>query len=79
MGVILSFETSVLTKTARRNIPQVGIFHRRENFKTLIALTDWVLSGDVICLLGGTTWVFVSQNTAFFIVTAVEILNLTLH
>jgi hypothetical protein len=34
-------------------------------------------SGDVICLLWSTNWVFISQKTAFFIVTAVKISNLT--
>jgi hypothetical protein len=49
-----SSETSVLTKTTRRNTPQDGILHghRRENLKSYIALTDWNLyrRGNVFSL-----------------------------
>jgi hypothetical protein len=40
-----SFETSVLTRATRRNIPEHGIIHshRRENLKSYIALTSWAL------------------------------------
>jgi hypothetical protein len=44
---VLSFsETWVLTRTARRNIPEDDILHspRRENLKYFIALTGWALS-----------------------------------
>jgi hypothetical protein len=43
--VLGSSETSVLTRTAQRNIPEDVILHshRRENFKSYIALTGWVL------------------------------------
>jgi hypothetical protein len=34
-------------------------------------------SGDVMCLLWSTKWVFISQKTTFFIVTAVNTSNLT--
>jgi hypothetical protein len=38
-------ETSVLIRATRRNIPEDTILqgHRRENFKSCIALTDWDL------------------------------------
>jgi hypothetical protein len=40
-----SSETSVLTRTTQRNIPEDGILrsHRRENLKSYIALTGWTL------------------------------------
>jgi hypothetical protein len=40
-----SFETSVLTRTTRCNIPEDAILHshRRENLKSYIALTGWAL------------------------------------
>jgi hypothetical protein len=40
-----SFETSVLTRATRCNIPEDGILHshRRENLKSYIALTGWTL------------------------------------
>jgi hypothetical protein len=50
----LSFsETSVLTRAIRRNIPEHGILHSypRKTLKSYIALTDWTLSGDVMCPL----------------------------
>jgi hypothetical protein len=39
------FETSVLTRTTRRNIPEDGILHSycRENLKSYLALTGWTL------------------------------------
>jgi hypothetical protein len=45
MVVIRSSETSVLTRATRRHIPEDDIFesHRRENFKSYIALTGWAL------------------------------------
>jgi hypothetical protein len=45
MGAIRSSEMSVLTRATRRNIPEDGIrhSHRRENFKSYVALTDWAL------------------------------------
>jgi hypothetical protein len=45
MKALTSSETSVLTKATWRNIPEDGILHRhrRENLKSYIALTDWVL------------------------------------
>jgi hypothetical protein len=41
MGALSSFETYVLTRSARRNIPEDAILHshRRENLKPFIALT----------------------------------------
>jgi hypothetical protein len=40
-----SYETSVLTRARRRNIPEDVILHshRRENLKSYIALTGWAL------------------------------------
>jgi hypothetical protein len=40
-----SSETSVLTRAARRNIPEDDILHshRHENLKSYIALTGWTL------------------------------------
>jgi hypothetical protein len=40
-----SFETSVLTRATRRNIPEGTILHghRRENLKSYIVLTCWTL------------------------------------
>jgi hypothetical protein len=40
-----SCETSVLTRAARRNIPEDGILHiqHRKNLKYYIALTGWTL------------------------------------
>jgi hypothetical protein len=40
-----SFETTVLTRATRCNIPEVDILHshRRENLKSYIALTGWAL------------------------------------
>jgi hypothetical protein len=40
-----SSETSVLTRTTQRNIPEDTILHshRRENLKSYIALTGWTL------------------------------------
>jgi hypothetical protein len=43
---LCSFETSVLARVTRRNIPEDGIVnsHRRENLKSYIALTGWALN-----------------------------------
>jgi hypothetical protein len=40
-----SLETTLLTKTTRRNIPEHGIrrSHRRNNLKSYIVLTGWGL------------------------------------
>jgi hypothetical protein len=45
MEMIRSYETSVLTRTTRRNTPEDGILHshRHENLKSYIALTGWTL------------------------------------
>jgi hypothetical protein len=45
MEAIRSFETSILTRATRRNIPEEGILHShgRENLKSYIALTWWAL------------------------------------
>jgi hypothetical protein len=38
-------ETSVLTRSTRRNIPEDGMLHsyRRENLKSYVALTGWAM------------------------------------
>jgi hypothetical protein len=45
MEAIRSSETSVLTRVTRRNIPEDDILHnhRRENFKSHIAIIGWAL------------------------------------
>jgi hypothetical protein len=45
MGAICSSETSVLTRGTQRDMPEDGILHsyRRENLKSYIALTGWIL------------------------------------
>jgi hypothetical protein len=42
---IIASETSVLTTTTRRHIPEEDILHshRHENLKYYVALTGWVL------------------------------------
>jgi hypothetical protein len=46
MEALRSSETSVLTKATRRNIREDAILHshRRENFKSYIALTCWTMT-----------------------------------
>jgi hypothetical protein len=62
MEALRSSETSVRTRATRRHNREDGILHipRRENLKSY---------KDV-------TWIFISQKTAFFVVTAVKT-NLT--
>jgi hypothetical protein len=45
METMRSSETSVLTRTTRRHIPEDGILHSdsRENLKSYIALTSWAM------------------------------------
>jgi hypothetical protein len=45
MKALRSSETSVLTRTTRRNIPEDSILHshRPENLKSYIALTGWAM------------------------------------
>jgi hypothetical protein len=42
---LISFETSVLTRARRRNVPEDAILHSHshENIKSYIALTGWTL------------------------------------
>jgi hypothetical protein len=45
MKTVRCSETSALTRATRRHIPEDDILHshRRENFKSYIALTGWAL------------------------------------
>jgi hypothetical protein len=45
MEALNSSETTVLTRATRRDIPEDDILHshRRENLKSYIALTGWIL------------------------------------
>jgi hypothetical protein len=45
MEALCFSETSALTRSTRRNIPEDGIrhSHRLENLKSYVALTDWTL------------------------------------
>jgi hypothetical protein len=45
MEALCSSDTSVLTRSTRRDIPEDGILqsHRRENLISYIALTGWTL------------------------------------
>jgi hypothetical protein len=79
MEGLSSYEMSVLTRAKRRNIAQDGIIHSLspENLRSYMALTGWTLQrilniSPVRCEL-----VFLSQKTAFYIVTAVKTSNLT--
>jgi hypothetical protein len=65
-------ETPVHTRATRRNIPEDGILHShcRENLKSGFC------SGEVMCFLLRYELDFISQNTTFFIVTAVKTSNL---
>jgi hypothetical protein len=62
MEALRSSETSVLTRATQRNIPEDAILHNLAGF----------CSGDIMCLLWGTNWVFISQKTTIFIVTVVK-------
>jgi hypothetical protein len=76
---LCSSEISVLRRATRRNIPEDGILHsrRRENLRSYLALTGWVCRREVMCFLWGTSWVFISQKTASFVVTSVKTSNRT--
>jgi hypothetical protein len=67
-----SSETSVLIRPKRRHARENGFRHSscRENLKSYIALTGWALKRrrNVFPM----NWVFISQRTALFIVTAVK-------
>jgi hypothetical protein len=43
----------------------------------LVFPSDKLCSGNVMYLLCGTNWVFISQKTTFFMVNAVKISSLT--
>jgi hypothetical protein len=79
MEAIRSSETSVLTRATRRNIQEDGILnsHRRENFISYIALTGWDLKRRRNVSLVRYKLGFISQKTAFLIVTDVKTSNLT--
>jgi hypothetical protein len=72
--------TSLPTRATRRNIPDEGILrsHRRENFKSYIALAGWALQQRRnVFPVRYELDSFMSQKTAFLIVTAVKTSNLT--
>jgi hypothetical protein len=79
MESIHSSETSVLTRSTRRNIPEDGIIHchRRENLRSYITLTDWALQRRRNVSPVGYELGFISQKTTFFLVTAMKTSNLT--
>jgi hypothetical protein len=60
-------------------LPEDGIphSHSRENLKSYRALPAVLCSGEIMCLLWGTKWGFISKKTTFFIVTSVKTSNLT--
>jgi hypothetical protein len=70
--------SSVLTRATRRHISEDGVLHshRCENLKSYVALTDWSLQRGSSVFPVGYTLGFLSQKTAFFIVTAVKTSNL---
>jgi hypothetical protein len=78
-GALSSSETLVLTRATRCNIPEDTILHghRRENLKSYISLTGWVLQQR--CKVSPMRYEldFISQKTAFFIVNTVKTTNLT--
>jgi hypothetical protein len=53
MEEVCAAKMSVLTRATWHNIPEDDILHsdRRENLKSYTALTGWIPSGDVMCLL----------------------------
>jgi hypothetical protein len=79
MEVILFSETSVLTRATRRNITEDGILHshRRANLKSYIALTGWALYRRRNVSPARYELGFISQKTAFFVVTALKTSNIT--
>jgi hypothetical protein len=81
MEAIHSFETSVLTRATRHHTQEDGNLHshRRDNLKSYITYLAGLCNGDVMCLLWGTNSVFISQKTAFFIVTVVRTSNLVCY
>jgi hypothetical protein len=73
MEEIRSSEMSVLIRAKRRNIPEDGILrcHRRQNLKSYVALTGWALYRRCNVFPVRYKQGFISQKTAFFIITAV--------
>jgi hypothetical protein len=79
MEAISSSETYVLTRSTRYHFPEDGILHNDgcENLKSYITLTGCTFYRRRDVFLWSSDWVFISQKTRFFIVTAVATWNLT--
>jgi hypothetical protein len=79
---IRSSETSVITREIRGITSQKTAFFIVTAVKTTNNTEHYpagICSGDVMCFLRGTNWVFIFQETALFMVTSVRTSKLTEH